>query len=242
METFSDSSWAKEEFSKNYLAKADIYIVERRKMFRLVTSFCGYFFGGRKGISLLDLGCGDGMLTEEILKIDTTVSGTLVDGSGPMLQKARERLHTYHNLHFVEASFQELLRGKVILSDFDFCLSSQAIHHLDMKDKASLFKYIQSHLRAGGSFVNVDVVRAPTNELQEWYYAMWRDWMHGMFARHNVKDEMPQDVITRYKDPASMNTPDTLEAQLEALTEAGFRDVDCYYKNGIFAVFGGRKA
>jgi tRNA (cmo5U34)-methyltransferase len=37
-----------------------------------------------------------------------------------------------------------------------------------------------------------------------------------------------------------MNKPDTLEDQLEALSETGFRDVDCYYKNGIFAVFGGK--
>ena len=46
--------------------------------------------------------------------------------------------------------------------------------------------------------------------------------------------------MKRYKDPASMNKPDILEDQLEALRETGFRDVDCYCKNGIFAVFGGK--
>ena len=31
------------------------------------------------------------------------------------------------------------------------------------------------------------------------------------------------------------------EDQINALKEIGFREVDCYYKYGIFAVFGGRK-
>jgi hypothetical protein len=37
-----------------------------------------------------------------------------------------------------------------------------------------------------------------------------------------------------------MNKPDTLSNQLKSLEEAGFLDVDCYFKNGIFVVFGGK--
>jgi tRNA (cmo5U34)-methyltransferase len=239
--SFGDSPWAKEGFSKNYLEKADIYIVERRKMFRVVTSFYDHFLKGEKGISIADLGCGDGVLSEELLKIDTTITGVLIDGSETMLQKARKRLQAYRGLDFMKASFEELLRGDVTLPEFDFCFSSQAIHHLDMGDKMSLFRYLNARLRDNGSFVNVDVVRAPSEGVQEWYYVMWREWMRHMFEALDITDEVPEDVIMRYKSPASMNTPDTLEAQLEALKEAGFKDVDCYYKNGIFAVFGGRK-
>jgi len=242
MKTFGDSSWAKEDFSKKYLERADIYIVERRKMFRIVASFFGHFFEGRTGISLLDLGCGDGVFTEELLKIDDRISATLVDGSEAMLQRARQRLEAYRCVHFIRASFQEILDNGTELPEVDLCLSSQAIHHLEMKDKASLFRYIHTHLKAGGCFVNVDVVRAPSKEVQEWYLAMWRDWMGEMFGRFRIDDELPQDIIKRYEDPASMNRPDTLEAQLEALRDAGFRDVDCYYKHGIFVIFGGRKA
>lgn len=242
METFGDSSWAKEDFSNKYLERADIYIVERRKMFGIVASFFGHFFEGRKGISLLDLGCGDGVFTEELLKIDDRISATLVDGSEAMLQSARQRLEAYHCVHFIKASFQEILENWTELPEVDLCLSSQAIHHLEMKDKASLFRYICEHVKADGCFVNVDVVRAPSSEVQEWYFAIWKDWMGEMFGRFRIDDELPQDIVRSYEDPASMNRPDTLEAQLEALRDAGFRDVDCYYKHGIFAIFGGRKA
>lgn len=103
------------------------------------------------------------------------------------------------------------------------------------------FEYIASHLNSGGHFVNMDVVRPPSEELEGWYFAIWKDWMWYMMNYYNIKDEMPEDLIRRYKDPSSMNKPDTLGNQLKALEEAGFLDVDCYFKNGIFTVLGGKK-
>jgi tRNA (cmo5U34)-methyltransferase len=38
------------------------------------------------------------------------------------------------------------------------------------------------------------------------------------------------------------NQPSGLFEQLDALRECGYGDVDCYYKYGIFAVFGGIKS
>jgi tRNA (cmo5U34)-methyltransferase len=35
--------------------------------------------------------------------------------------------------------------------------------------------------------------------------------------------------------------PDTLAAQLNALQTIGFEDVDCFYKYGIFTMYGGKK-
>ena len=240
MDTFNQSAWAQEIFSKNFLEKADIYIQERRKMIRSMSSLFSFYFKKKRDIHILDLGCGDGVLTEELLGKDESIIATLVDGSLTMLQKAKERLTAYSGMHFIHASFQELLTGKVSLGHFDFCVSSFAIHHLEMKEKKNLFRYIYGHLNAEGHFINIDVVLSPSEGLEEWYFSIWREWMQHMQDQLNVKDELPEDIIKRYQDPSSMNKPDTLEDQLEALRETGFRDVDCYYKNGIFAVFGGK--
>ncbi len=239
MDTFNHSAWAQEHFSKNYLEKADIYVQERRKMIRIMSSLFSFYFSKKRDIHILDLGCGDGVLTEELLSKDETIIPTLVDGSWDMLQKAKERLTAY-SVHFIHASFKELLTGAVSLGHFDLCVSSLAIHHLEMKEKKDLFRYISGHLNTGGRFVNIDVVLSPSAELEEWYFAIWKEWMQYMQDQLNLRDELPEDIICRYKDSSSMNKPDTLEAQLEALRESGFRAVDCYYKNGIFAVFGGR--
>lgn len=244
MDTFRKSAWADKDFSKNYLDKADIYIADRRKMIGLFSSLLTCFLDDRKDVRVLDLGCGDGVLTAEILSqcgLGRTIRATLVDGSADMLHRAGDRLGPSGNIAYVNASFHELINGRSPLGSFDLCMSSQAIHHLDMKEKTALFRFIFGHLNEGGCFINADVVLPPSEGLQTWYFKLWRESMQYMMDQAGVTDETPEEVIRRYQDPASMNRPDTLGDQLAALKEAGFRDVDCYFKDGIFTVFGGRK-
>jgi tRNA (cmo5U34)-methyltransferase len=241
MSDFNKSTWADNTFAQNYLDKADIYILERRKMFWFVSSLVSHFRHGEQAPVVLELGCGDGALTEELLKTNDGLSATLLDGGYGMVEKARERLKGYRNTTFIQATFQDLLDGKIKLETYDFVVSSMAIHHLDMGEKASLFRLIVSWLKPGGLFVDVDVVLPPSEELEQWYFAIWKDWLAHMMSRYDIRDETPEDLIRRYKDASSMNKPDTLVNQLRALKSAGFVDVDCYFKSGIFVVFGGRK-
>ncbi len=241
MAHFRDSSWADDRFSGTYLDKADIYIQERKKLLDIVSSYFTHFYPAKRHVSLLDLGCGDGVLTHRLMNLHGAIEPTLVDGSETMLEKARARLATCRHARYVKASFQELLNGTIGLGEFDFCVSSLAIHHLDLKEKTLLFQYVYAHLRKGGRFVNADVILAPTPELKEWYYMGWKEWMQSMMDRLQITDETPEDIVARYESPPSMNRPDTLEDQIAALRSAGYWGVDCFYKNGMFAVFGGKK-
>src|SRR5512142_3359075 len=113
-----------------------------------------------------------------------------------------------------------------------------AVHHLDLKGKGDLFGWIYSHLRDGGYFLNIDVVLAPNDDLDAWYMALWREWIAEKKASAGITGDLYDDTMRRYRDNRD-NKPDTLEAQFEALREIGFKDVDCYYKYGIFTIYGG---
>lgn len=126
MSDFTKSAWADNQFAQNYLDKAYIYVVERRKMFWFVSSLVSHFRHGEQDIKLLELGCGDGALTEDLLKTNNRVSVTLLDGGEGMVQKAKERLKGYQNTTFIQATFQDLLSGKVKLVNYDFIVSSMA--------------------------------------------------------------------------------------------------------------------
>lgn len=240
MTEFNNSRWAEPEFSREYLDNADIYIVERRRMFEIMKSFYRHFMqdGGRR--SVLDLGCGDGILTHQLIENDTALSATLVDPSEDMLGRARQRLADYKATEYIRASFEDMLGRDILKKNFDFIVSSMAIHHLTMDNKKALFSLIYRHLKPGGFFLNIDVIRADSDSLEEWYMLIWNEWMDEKKLSLGMDRDMFSDIIRRYKE-LDENKPDTLDAQLNVLGQAGFQDVDCFYKYGVFVVFGGMK-
>jgi len=237
---FDNSNWAKAEFAREYRDNAEIYVIERRRLLAILRSFYKHYLKGGRPKTILDLGCGDGVITREILKVDGSASATLLDGSEDMLNTARERLKHFKNVQFIRAGFQDFSQKDILDQDFDLIVSSLAIHHLTRDEKRSLFKKIYAHLDPHGHFVNIDVILAPTESLEEWYMSLWKEWISEKKISLGIEDHYFDDIIRRYKENKD-NKPDTLRDQMDALREIGFKDVDCFYKYGIFSMFGGRK-
>jgi tRNA (cmo5U34)-methyltransferase len=240
MTEFNKSQWAKPEFTQGYRDSADAYIVERKRLLEILNSFYKHFIGNKPNSNILDLGCGDGIIIYELLRIDNSIEATLIDGSEDMLNKAKDRMKEFGNLHFIRASFQEIINKKITLQRYDFIVSSLAIHHLSIEEKTALFETIYSHLNVGGYFLNIDVVLAPSDALEQWYLLLWKQWIDERTSFLGIEGSHRDDVIVRYKDN-NENMPDTLAAQLNALQTIGFEDVDCFYKYGIFTMYGGKK-
>lgn len=245
MTEFSKSQWIKADFAREYRENADIYIMDRDRLLGIVRSFYNHFMGNKNGINLLDLGCGDGIIATELLKIDGSIAAILIDASEDMLNKAKENLKDFEKIQFIKTSFQEIINDDILSKDllnkdFDFIVSALAIHHLDMNEKITLFKRIFSYLKVDGYFLNIDVVLAPTEPLEKWYLLLWKNWIAERKKSLGIEGNYYDDIIQRYKDNRD-NKPDTLEFQLKALKTVGFRDIDCFYKYGIFTIYGGKK-
>ena len=238
MAKFEKSRWADSQFSQDYRDDANIYLPLRSQFIETAKLFYKHFLSQNAGNKILDLGCGDGLFIQELLKSYSPEEVVLVDGSQEMLDAAKAHLKDHSNIQYVQASFQELLAKDSLAKDFDFIYSSLAIHHLSLEEKIDLYAYILHHLSTGGYFVHYDVILPPTEELEKWYLSLWKQWIkeHPNYSNR----EKLLGITEQYRGNPD-NTPDTLKSQMEALEKVGFQNVDCFFKYGIFSLFGGSK-
>jgi tRNA (cmo5U34)-methyltransferase len=230
------------EQGERYVATADVIIVERQRTTRLLLDLFRYHFGEQqRNLHIMDLGCGDGALTEQMRARQPDNVYYLLDGSGTMLDKARQRLPGA-NIHFIQQTFEAYLDLVPEDATYDGIFSSNAIHHLDMFAKGRLYAKVYRELKTGGLFINIDVVQPVSERSEQWQFRMWADWINETLHYNGMESEVgSHDTLpARYKQKPE-NKPSALFDQLELLDKIGFRDVDCFYKYGIFAVFGGTK-
>jgi tRNA (cmo5U34)-methyltransferase len=241
MSEFEKSEWSRDYAAREFIDQAEYYLIERKEQINILKSYCRFFIHKRnnKKTKVLDLGGGDGFVFSELLKIDKNIEGTLIDGSKEMLNNARKRLKDFNNMTYINKTFQEILSENVLKDSFDFVMSSLAIHHLEREEKKRLFKLIYNILEDKGCFINLDVVLSASEDIERWYLDLWKEWI--VEKEKNIKlEESYTGIPNQYKNNPD-NFPDTLDYQLNALRECGFKNVDCFYKYGIFAIYGGQK-
>ncbi|MEU8183405.1 methyltransferase domain-containing protein [Micromonospora sp. NPDC049044] len=178
---------------------------------------------------VLDLGAGTGLLSLLLAAAVPGVRLTLVDGAPAMLARATEQLSARsvpHRTVLADLS-DELPPGR-----YDAVVSALAIHHLDDAGKRALYRRAAAALAPGGVFVNAEQVAGPTPELDRRYGEVWLERITELGAS---PDEIAASLGRMRHD-----RPATVADQCRWLTEAGLVDVDCYFKEWRFAVFGGQ--
>jgi tRNA (cmo5U34)-methyltransferase len=223
----------------DYVSTADVIIVERRRTMKLSADIFRYHFGGKTGLQVLDLGGGDGVITEYLRERYPDNTFYLLDGSADMLAKARQRLGS-RDIVFIQQTFEEYLDAPPEDQAYDFVFSSNAIHHLDFLGKSRLYAKLFRELAFGGALINIDVVKAASGRSERWQFAMWEDWMNERLAQMG-SEVGTYDGLPEVAKAKPENKPSGLLEQLALLEQIGFRDVDCFYKYGVFAMFGGTK-
>jgi ubiquinone/menaquinone biosynthesis C-methylase UbiE len=77
-----------------------------RNLIEVTQSMYRYFVRSGSPRRILDLGCNDDLIVQELLKVDNSIDVTLVDGSHAMLEAAGKRLAHFEREQFLKASFQ----------------------------------------------------------------------------------------------------------------------------------------
>jgi tRNA (cmo5U34)-methyltransferase len=205
--------WADPAHAEHYLNRAD-RLPHRHEAEEVLLGDLSPALPGR----VLDLGCGDGRLTELVLGAYPGSTAVCADLSTAMLTEADQRLPTDGTVKLVQLDFDRPLPPDPPFDQpFDAVVSSFAIHHADNRRKRTLYAELAGTLASGGILANLEIVASPTPALHE----QWREEM-------GAED-----------DPADHLCP--METQLRWLSEAGLTDVDCIWKWRSLCLMRGRR-
>jgi len=214
---------------------AQIYDQTRRQYIPCFDDFYGTAielipYPRNAAVEILDLGAGTGLLAALVAEAFPNAQITLLDISGEMLAKAKERFASqtqrihYQPLDYIHAP---------ILGRYDVIVSALSLHHTEPANLRITFDKIYTGLRSGGFFINADQVLGPTPVIEEHYQ---QTWLRQIRARGCTEEEINLALERMKADRTS-----TLEAQLHWLKTTGFEEVNCWYKHYRFAVYSGRK-
>lgn len=167
---------------------------------------------------VLDLGSGDGHMIGVLRERWPDAAAIGLDLSPALVEAARQRFAGMEEVRIETHDLMQPLPSD--LGQFDVVVSALAIHHLPDERKRELFSEVFELLGPNGTFYDLDVVAAPTTEL------------HSISQAAFGFDEGQQDPSDQ---------PARIEDQLGWLHEAGFNNVDCFWKWLELSLVGGTK-
>jgi tRNA (cmo5U34)-methyltransferase len=183
-----------------------------------------------KAERILELGCGTGNLSLFLARKFPTAWLTLVDGSPDMVAVACARIEDagpdlLTEASFIAARFEEL---ELPEHPFDLVVSSISLHHVS--DKASLYRWIRSALRAGGRFCFADQIRG---EPESNHRVNWDRWLEFCRAPGNCSEEEIESLL---EHAAAHDHYTRLSDHISQLARAGFGEIDCVWRNLMWGI------
>lgn len=195
--------------------------------------------------SFLDLGSGDGIMASVVLSAYPEAKGVLLDISEHMIAAAREKLDEFkYNLAFSVFDYGDRNWTGMVKSGapYDLIVSGLSIHHQPDERKREIYKEIFGLLGKGGLFINLEHVASPTKWVSSLFSETFIDSLYEMNSKKNsalTREWVANEMYNRPDKESNILAP--VGVQCDWLRNAGFEDVDCYFKIYEIAIFGGRK-
>ncbi|HEU4760458.1 MAG TPA: class I SAM-dependent methyltransferase [Dehalococcoidia bacterium] len=238
------SGWTEAD-SRTFLDIADVAVPGRREQMEVLLSLVPA--APDEAFTAVDLCCGEGLLSQELLRRFPNARLLALDGSETMLAHARERLTPFGAR--VEVRRFDLDRPEgwldALPSPLRCILSSLALHHIHSEAKRALFGRLAGRLERGGALLIADVLAPASDLARRSFAASWnRIAREQSLALTGSLDTYERAVAEGWNanaktEPVPGETPSRLFEQLRWLEEAGFAVVDCFWLRAGLAVYGG---
>lgn len=216
-----------DEFSKNYTS--DMQKCVPHYDF-LLSCFAADFSGDFSPKHILDLGCGNGNVTEQLLKRYSDAAYSLLDASKEMLGICKERFKNTQ-INLVESYFNDF---KFPENHFDIIAAGFSLHHCNSTEKKELFQKIYDSLKEGGIFACSDLMIDKGDDAHPQLIEQW-----SVLVNSNFKDGEKWTWIMEHYD--EFDKPDSLENQLNWLKKTGFKDFQISIKGRYWTHFKAKK-
>ncbi len=181
-----------------------------------------------KSIKVLDLGCGNGVLSEIVLKKFPNAHVVGFDLTSEMLKSYQIRLEKFQNRF-------EIIQGNFITddfrSDYDIVLTGLTLHHLNSEQRKEIFKKIYNSLNSNGIYITRDIIIEDNDEDRKKLYQKWINFM-------NSKGE---NGLSWFEKHIQKDFPETIKNLKEWLVNVGFKNVECYNQDINFLIIRGIK-
>jgi tRNA (cmo5U34)-methyltransferase len=231
-----------EQDSVEFIKDGAIFVPDREEQIDLITELVPPTNATRH---VVELCCGEGLLSREILRRHPHVILHGYDGSRRMLAKARETVGEFRD-RFDDRLF-DLAESKWRAFPWGVhaFVSSLAIHHLDGDGKRALFASLLAALLPGGVLIVADLVEPTTTRARELAAKAWDKTVRerSMQIRGDLSAfERFQAINWNYyldPNPSTADTPSSLVEQIDWLRLVGFVNVDVHWMKAGHAIFSG---
>ncbi|MDA1099680.1 MAG: methyltransferase domain-containing protein [Proteobacteria bacterium] len=203
------------------------------------------------GDGYVELCCGEGRLSEALLRARPEATLLALDGSAAMRRAAAARLAPFGDRACVTAfdlCGDDWRKLPQVPTDPLAIVSSLAVHHLDDGQKQKLYADMHNALKPGGRLIIADLIEH-LSPAAKWVATWtWDESTREAALEHQGPGDPYQQFMATgwnyYADPNPdpIDKPSPLLAQLKWLEQAGFIEVDVHWLLAGHAIFSGRKA
>jgi len=172
---------------------------------------------------VLDLGCGNGVLSEIVFR---KLARAFVIG----FDVTEKMLHAYEKKLADQEGKFELRQGDFrtdpIGTGYDIILPGLTLHHLTRREREKFYQTLYTALNPGGLLLARDIIIDEDEAVRQEQYSLWKEFMQSngedpefWYAKHMEKDH-----------------PITLSDHFAWLKKAGFVKTACHWRLYNFAI------
>ncbi|MFA6064648.1 MAG: class I SAM-dependent methyltransferase [archaeon] len=197
---------------------------------------------GNQSILVLDIGCGTGYTSEQVLKINKNAKVIAIDDEPLMISQAKKRLKKFvasKRINFVCADAGRYLLSKKD-SSFDVVVSGLTIHNFADEFRLFILREVFRVLQNKGIFINLDKYYFGGEDTKAKLFCDQIQNFIGLLSKLKKYSLLQQWIIHSVEDQALSKNMNERAAKKQ-LFSCGFSEAKFVFRRGIMAVVVAKK-